>query len=195
MRVNISLDPPSPVREWITLLSRRFLERDSAFIVDGLSRHPHLTIYMAEFSRSHVEELAGRLTAPGISSYFPIELDPTGVSVTQGGYVEISYSKTFTLQGLQMQVVRRCHELALPNLEAPHSSLTRNQQENLRRYSYDLIGDSFRPHITLGRLLPAGKVQLTDLEFEKLAFTCNEMVLYRADSQGSGRELLKAIPQ
>jgi hypothetical protein len=111
------------------------------------------------------------------------------LSLTEGGYVEVGYSKTETLIALQSQVAAGLVDLALPVNIPAHVTPSMNQRDNIARYKYELMGDSFRPHVTLGRLVPEGKVTLWPFKLPEFSFWPTHLVVGEADEQGSMRRI------
>jgi hypothetical protein len=147
-----------------------------------------MTLYMGEFPPSCVKDAISKVrdTDLGVSVG---ECSAASLSLTEGGYIEVGYSKTVTLIALQARVAAGLVDLALPVAIPLHVTPSANQRDNIVRYKYELMGDSFRPHITLGRLAPEGRMSLWPLKLPEFSFWPTHLVIGEADEQGSMREI------
>jgi hypothetical protein len=78
-------------------------------------------------------------------------------------------------------------DLALPVSVPPHITPSQDQRDNIAKYKYELIGDSYRPHITLGRLRPHGQLTVWPLTLPDFSFRPDHLLVGEADDQDSVR--------
>ncbi|MET8090223.1 hypothetical protein [Micromonospora sp. NPDC005220] len=165
------------------------LSTDSVFRIGEDGRHPHLTLYMAEFEPWALDAVLARV-AGAARHATGVACAGQSLACTAGGYVEIGYAKTGALLGQQFEIADRLRDLALPVPMPPHLTPTDDQRRNLELYRYELMGDSFRPHVTLGRLAPKGRASLSDAGFPAFSFMPAALLVAVADDQGAARHIV-----
>lgn len=195
--LNVSLLPSVEVIQRVIGLSAE-LETIGEFILDHATRLPHLTLYMARLERARVDK-AVEAVETLLDSTSPLELTCTGALVTDGQYVELSYVRTSELVDLQHAVVDRMVPMRyVPEdyasyYETYFGPYSDEQRENVRTSGYDLMGDLFRPHITLTRLRQnaVASQTLEALRPEAFSCRCDTVAILEADDLGAGRQLLQ----
>ena len=189
-RINVALKPPDDVTTRLVSLAQDLLPAGRTLSrIGDLGSLPHLTLYMAEFQPQDVGAVQKRITAiaPDLTA---AACDAQGISCTAGGYLEIAYAKSAALVRMQQVIARSVQDLALPVAMPAHVTPTADQRRNLEIYRYELMGDSFRPHVTLGRLVPYGSVTFHNQPFAALSFLPEDLSVAEADEHGAARRLL-----
>jgi hypothetical protein len=180
--------PPDDIAGRLTDLSQRVVPPQSSFRIDGVSRKAHVTLYMGNFNADRISQLERRIAAADLGCR-AARCDAASISLTAGGYVEVGYSKTEVLVRLQESVASIAADLALPADLPAHVTPTENLEYNIRRYKYELIGDSFRPHATLGCLAPGGEALLPSVRLDQFSFSTARLLIGDADENGSVRAI------
>lgn len=188
-RLNVALEPSAPVAESLANLAAAVLPTGSIFRIGEDGRHAHLTLYMADFEPRALDAVLARVAGAAGDASGPACAGQS-LACTAGGYVEVGYAKTGALLGRQFEIADRLRDLALPARMPPHVTPTSDQRRNLESYGYELIGDSFRPHITLGRLAPEGRASLFDAGFPAFSFVPAALMVAVADDQGAARHIV-----
>ena len=190
MRVNVALKPPRDVTEQLVQLAEDLLPAaHSVFRTGDHHSIPHLTLYMGVFRPQDVEIVLRRIASvpPGAAT---VSCAAQAISVTAGGYLEVGYAKSAELGRAQLAVAGAVRDLAQPVAMPGHVTPTDDQRRNLTRYRYELVGDSFRPHVTLGRLAADASVALHDRPLAALSFVPDGFVVCEADEHGAARRVL-----
>jgi 2'-5' RNA ligase len=189
-RINVALQPPDDVTARLTRLAEDLLPAaDAVFRTGDQGSIPHLTLYMGEFEPADVPVVLKRISSVP-SSTVVISCDAQGITCTAGGYLEIAYAKTEALTRAQATVAGTVRDLAQPVAMPRHVTPTEDQQRNLEAYRYELVGDSFRPHVTLGRLATDAGVMLGDRPWSTLSFAPKGLVVAEADEHGAAKRVL-----
>jgi 2'-5' RNA ligase len=188
-RLNVALEPSATVAARLAHLAAEVLPAGSVFRIGEDGRHPHLTLYMAEFEPSALDAVLARV-AGAARDAAGAACAGQSLACTAGGYVEIGYAKTAVLLGQQFEIADRLRDLALPVPMPLHLTPTEDQRRNLESHRYELMGDSFRPHVTLGRLAPEGRASLFDAGFPGFSFVPAALMVAIADDQGAARHIV-----
>jgi hypothetical protein len=195
--LNVAVIPPDNVANESIALSRRAKSLGGLFELDRATRLPHLTIYMARFSHSKVDAVR-RMLSTIIPTFEEQTVNHTGYYLTPNRYYEISYARTPGLVLAQANITKKLCELrhspgnpVIENYFGEYKGKTKNSVE---RWGYDLVGNLYRPHLTLTRFSTEPQAVVAPASLPKslndLSFTLSTVGLFRADSMGSARELI-----
>jgi hypothetical protein len=194
--LNLAVIPPDDVAAAAITLSQRTARLGGLFELDGKSRHAHLTLYMARFLRSSIEDVQSAICKmlPSIERQ---RVTHSGYELTPQGYYEISYAKTLELRGLHDRATLELHTIryrrAEPIIEDYFGEYRGRVRSNVETWGYDLANELYRPHITLTRFVDSGRaVQPASLPRPRgdLSFTLEQLGLFCADSLGTARGML-----
>ncbi|MET8281760.1 hypothetical protein [Micromonospora sp. NPDC005174] len=189
-RLNVALEPPAPVAARLVHLAAELVPSDSVFRIGEDGRHPHLTLYMADFEPWALDAVLANIADAAREAPGAAVCTGQSLACTAGGYVELGYAKTGALLGQQLKIADRLRDLAVPATMPPHLTPTDDQWRNLESYHYELMGDSFRPHVTLGRLASNGRSSLFDAGFPAFSFVPTALMVAVADDQGAARHIV-----
>ena len=155
-----------------------------------------MTIYMARFSRSKIDAVREILSAT-VAIFEEVILDHNGYYVTPINYYEISYAKDLRLERMQEVIAKNLHMLRYapgdPIIENYFGNYVGDTKKNAEVWGYDLIGDLYRPHVTLTRFPAKSRIdpQVPLPESpDDLSFPLSSIGLFRADDMGAARELI-----
>lgn len=192
--LNVCILPSPEVAATAVQLSQSLGTEDTRFVLDGVTKFPHMTAYMARFSETeipHVLEAVEKLVASAAA----FSCEQSGYFITPGAYLEISYEKTPEFMSLHESLIdelkgyrNRPGEEIEENYYAPY---TDEQRKNARETGYDLAHDLYRPHITLTRY-QEGKTPEAMPTFPpvELSFTASTIGVFKADDNGAVYEKL-----
>jgi hypothetical protein len=194
--LNVGIIPPGYITNEAVTLSQRTQSIGGLFELNRTTRLPHVTIYMARFSRCKIDAVRKILSAM-IPTLEERALDHRGYNLTPHRYYEISYAKTPELEQTQVSVTRELYELRYapgnPVIENYFGEYEGDIKKSVERWGYDCVGNLYRPHLTLTRF-PADARPITTTSLPKsssnLSFAISSIGLFRADDMGSARELI-----
>lgn len=194
--LNVAVIPPDHVANEAIDLSARTCAFGGLFELDRTARFPHMTIYMARFSYSKIDAVRGILSAT-VPTFEEVALDHNGYYVTPIKYYEVSYAKSPGLERMQDAIAKGLRGLRYapgnPIIENYFGSYQGDTKKNAEAWGYDLIGDLYRPHITLTRFPADFRIdpQMPLRESpDDLSFPLSSIGLFRADDMGAARELI-----
>src|SRR5256885_4100862 len=190
--INISALPPKPVADTISNLSIDLGRRGGLFEVDGVERHPHMTLYMARFPNSEIDAVLDHMRH--LAAAFPrVRVKHTGFFFTPGNYYEVSYGRTDDLLTLHQSILNRLYRLRYsprdPVVEEYFAPYSAEQRANAVKWGYDLAGELFRPHITITRFSRPPSFHLPDPP-EDLSFEVARIGIFDADGLGAATKHL-----
>jgi hypothetical protein len=194
--LNVAVIPPDDVTNEAISLSKETGPIGGLFELNHTTRFPHATIYMARFAPSKISA-----TQEILSIIIPILeeqiLEHIGYHLTPHKYYEVSYAKTPALERTQVIIAKQLRELRFapgnPVIEHYFGAYEHAVEENVESWGYDLMGDLYRPHITLTRFPAESQIgSQTSLpkSSNNLSFPLARIGLFRADDMGSARELI-----
>lgn len=187
--INVCIVPSETVGTQCVDLSQSVASPDTLFALDGVSKFPHMTVFMARFARQEVENVLAnteRVTQE-VKSFL---CEHTGYFLTAGRYLEVSYRKSDAFLRLQKVLVDSLKDLRInpgqPYQESYFAPYTSEQEKNATETGYDLVGEIYRPHITLTRYAE-GKVpeEFPGLKATSLNFPLHTICVYEADDNGA----------
>lgn len=193
---NVAVIPPPRISAAIVNMSKSLSTRGGVLVIDGETRHPHLTLYMARFE-SWKRDLLARLMGDLIVNRLPsIDAVHSGFMQTAGRYFEASYVRTPTMVALPERVVSTFagerSRPGKPDVEAFFAPFSPPQRASAERTGYDLAGPLFRPHISISRFAVAPSSSLA--EGRDLSFEVSQIGLFEADQDGSATRLICTSP-
>jgi hypothetical protein len=189
--LNVAIVPPRSVAAAIHAMSGALAASgDGLFVVDGVERLAHVTVYMARFPTDTVAEILDRLERLDIH---PVDIKHSGYFVTAGNYYEVSYQRTAELELLQSTIIGRLKDLRFapgdPERETFFGPYSADQRASAEACGYDLSGNLFRPHVTLSQLRGTPRPRLPESP-DELSFVANTLALFEADEFGAARRLI-----
>ena len=191
---NLAIIPPLEVRDQIIDLSQRLATEDAAFALDGLTRFPHLTVYMARFDPDHVISAVEAIER-ALRNQPSFELISTGYFYTDGDYAEVSYAKSPALMELQARITGAAQAFRLQSDKPPYEDYTgpfsEEQRSNVANTGYDLAGELYRPHITITKYREPHPEMLSALEAGDYSFPVTNLGWFYADEYGACTELIR----
>ena len=153
---NLVLLPDQQLAEKAINLSRILAQFDSYFVLEEGKCFPHVSMYKFQLNASDIPEV-GRILAAISQSIFPFQLRAEKYSFEHDGYhfVDVQYEKTAELLELQGTVIEALNpiraDMRAKDRERMQSA-TGLALEYFQKYGYNLIGELYRPHISLSRL-------------------------------------------
>lgn len=167
-QLNVAIQPGPQTVDRLRRFTRYLSDlNETRFVVDHKRLFFHMTLIM--FPEPDTLNPKKLLASPGFSfDGSDVSCEAVGVAITERGYIEVSYKNTRRLRDLQ--------ELLANHLRGSAVDTSR----------YELLGDNFRPHVTLGRLCDDQDRVLLPMHrsWRELSFTGSRLHLFIANDQG-----------
>jgi len=192
--INVCVIPSVEVGAECVGLSQALKATNPLFVLDGVNKFAHMTVFMARFADDKIPEVIQRVQAV-IKEATPFECRHTGYFLTSGRYLEVSYRKSKYFMWLHESLISGLAPLRInpgnPYEEGYFTPYTFEQQQNAKETGYDLARGLYRPHITLTRWAE-GKVPEIFPGFApaKLSFQLSTVCVFKADNNGAVYEEL-----
>lgn len=166
------------------------------FVLDGKNRYPHLTLFQIEVPDHNIEEVKKKLREL-FASQRPIISKLLNFS-NHGTFIFWDCQVTTELQIM--------HELVLKTIEPlreklmvsivikSHSSFTKKQKIQLRRFGAIGLLEDYHPHITITRLKHKGDVQMAKAELSGIKITAiqfEQAALGKLSDHGTLTEIIE----
>lgn len=177
--VDVALLPPEELRDLVIQLSKEISEKHPESFMLGKDRLPHITLAMAFIEEKDLNDVIGAINKV-MKSVPPVSLANTGHQVWDDPTAEIRFANT--------QVLTSLH-ISLLNMLQPFHHVIEGRQEYFvfdqgekttqrllnwpKTYIQNLQTGNYRPHITLGTMLPEKK------EIEKKTYVCTNIGLFQ----------------
>ena len=192
--INVCIIPKKEVGDECVWLAQFLKSPATRFVLDGQTKFAHLTLWMARVDKGQISQLLVEATRI-LSMEKPFLCKHTGYFATAGRYYEVSYAKSAEFLGLQSRLVEGLKEFRLnpkePYEEAYFVPYTNEQRKNAEETGYDLVGELYRPHITLARW-HEGQVpkKLPELPVANLSFDLSTVCICLATEAGAVYKML-----
>ena len=187
--INVCIIPSDEVGKEYIKISQSLKSNDTVFVLDGETKFPHMTVYMARFANNQVDNVveATKKALVGVERFI---CKHTGYFMTKGRYFEASYEKTVPFVSLHERLIDALKEYRInpmnPFEEGYFTPYTEEQQKNAKETGYDLANELFRPHVTLTRYF---EDRVPDKNPETplidLSFPLSKICVYLADDNGA----------
>lgn len=195
--INVCIIPNDEVEAKCIELSQSLKSNNTMFVLDGKTKFAHMTLYMARFANSEVQNIIDS-TKQSLKELKSFMCDHAGYFMTPGRYFEASYRRTDQLRNLHERLVEALKDYRLnpgrPFEEGYFTPYTDEQRKNAEETGYDLAYELFRPHITLTRYYE-GKMlkQNPEIPPVDLSFPLQKICIYKADNNGAAYEQLAEL--
>ena len=192
--LNVCVIPTTEVAEECVKLSQSLESENTLFVLDGISKFAHMTVFMARFPNSKIADVvAAAKEVAGQSKSFVCE--HVGYFLTAGRYIEASYRRSTEFILLHENFIRDLKEHRInpgdPFEELYFAPYTPDQQKNAEKTGYDLAYHLHRPHITLTRYKEEGVPNVfPGFAPAALSFPLSSIGVYKADDNGAVYEKL-----
>lgn len=192
--INVCIIPPQEVGKECVELSQSLKATDPLFILDGINKFAHMTVFMARFGNEKIPEIIKQIQGV-IKNVSSFKCEHVGYFLTSGRYLEISYRKTEDFMRLHEGLISVLAPLRInpgnPYEEGYFTPYTSDQQQNAKETGYDLARGLYRPHITLTRWAD-GRVPKIFPGFAPacLSFSISTVCIFKADDNGAVYEKL-----
>lgn len=194
---NVALIPPVSVALAVSEYSRQLEDVGGTFVVDNASRMAHMTLFMARMPISVGNSVTDAVAALSGRSH-PLQLRHTGFFVTSGLYYEASYVRTADVLKFHFDLVEALapvrYSPGRPLREPYFGPYSAKQRVNAIKFGYDLVGQLFRPHITITRFrFPPCTPIPTSPSADDLSFVGTRIGIFRADNLGAARSRIAEV--
>ncbi len=153
---NLVLLPDQRLTDKAINLSRELARFDSYFVLEEGKRFAHISLYKFQLKAEDIPKVDEALASIA-RSVSPLQLKARTYSYEHDGYhfIDVEYEKTAELLGLQKSVIEAVNPLREGMREKDKERMLSAEGlslENYQKYGYNLVGELFRPHISLTRL-------------------------------------------
>lgn len=158
---NLVLLPDQRLTDGAINVSRKLAQFDSYFVLEDGKRYPHISLYKFQLKAEDITKVDEVLAA--IARRTPsLQLRARKYSYEHDGYhfIDVEYEKTPELLDLQKDVIEAVNPIREGMREKDKERMLSAQGlslENYQKYGYNLVGELFRPHISLTRLKVASQ--------------------------------------
>lgn len=192
--LNVCVIPSAEVGKQCVELSQSLKSESTLFVLDGISKFAHMTIFMARFPNAKMADVvdAAREVASQSRSF---RCEHTGYFITADRYLEASYRRVKEFDELREHFITDLKEHRInpenPFEESYFAPYTSDQQKNACETGYDLSRHLYRPHITLTRYREGQQPSaFPGLAPAALSFPLATIGVYKADDNGAVYEKL-----
>lgn len=191
--INVCIIPDELVSSSCVSLSQPLSSDDTMFVL-GEGKFAHMTVYMARFAKSDVENVISA-TINALKSIEPFNCKHSGYFLTAGRYLEVSYEKSDQFMELHEALINNIAGIRInpgaPYEEGYFTPYNSDQRRNAEETGYDLARELYRPHITLTRYKEGcAPESLPSLPETDLSFKLSTICVYLADDNGAVYERL-----
>lgn len=197
VELNIVVLPDAKTRDSAIETSRGLAQRTRTdFILDGRTRHPHMTLYQARFPERNVEKVAAavRMIAEK-NSPFDVSLSKFS---SHEGMVWWNSDATSEVVHLHKSVIYQTNPLRedLTLSAFKGRKLDMEQTYNLQNYGYTLVNGLFQPHITVSHISGASDAARTvaSMNPRVARFVASRLALGRLGEFGTLTEVIGEFP-
>ncbi|HXH27062.1 MAG TPA: 2'-5' RNA ligase family protein [Candidatus Acidoferrum sp.] len=195
--INICIIPSDEVGKQCVGLSQSLESPGTAFVLDGVSKFAHMTVFMARFTDDNIPKVVAAAQQALVGSQ-PFLCTHTGYFMTAGRYLEASYRKSGEFMNLHSTLIDTLKPLrsspGLPFEEGYFTPYTDEQRHNAETTGYDLAYGLYRPHITLTRYKEDQVPEIfPGFAPAQLNFQCHKVCVFKADNNGAVYEQLAEI--
>jgi len=193
--INICVIPAEEAGNKCVEISQSLKSDSTMFVLDGKSKFAHMTVFMARFAETEVENVIKELENV-FNSQKSFFCEHSGYFMTEGRYLEVSYRKSQAFMSLHEILINSISKYRInpgnPYEEGYFTPYTKEQQENAKTTGYDLSYNLYRPHVTLTRYKEGGVPKVfPGFQPFNLSFQPNKVCVYKADDNGAVYEKLK----
>ena len=193
--LNVVLQPIDRLQQAVIALSRQAGEAAEAhFVLDGVSCHPHMTVYKATVADERIDAVLAAVTRLAARLTFCCDFLCVG---SGRGYILLRFDRTPALMDLHTAVVGAINPLRNGHARVrTQYTLTAQQAANNRQYGHPRVLDTFEPHMTVTRLQKASDADRVAglLTWSHFHFWPLALSVFRSGDHGTCRELIYAAP-
>lgn len=184
-------------------LSRRTIElsrklkqgHETLFTLQDGVYHPHVSLYMLQLKVADLTK--AEVLLHDIAVKTP-RLDLVSTKYCQAqAYIDVEYERTKQLKDLQITVVNAFNPIRdgmRAKDKARMLESTGEARENLEKYGWRSVGQSYRPHLTLTRFANEKPIDVSNLpSFSDFSGGYQSMGLYRMGDNGTCARLISKI--
>lgn len=181
---NIVLLPPDDIfRKTIKLSKLLSTKFKTEFVVDGIKKYPHATLFQLEIPFKNYEKFL-RVLDTIFSLQKKIKTSLDGYDNTES-FVSIKLKKAKSLVKLHFTVVDKLNPLreglGVSTVKKEWKKLPAGFETDFKTYGSLGVLKTFRPHITITRLK---KINEVNLAMEKLPLLPNKEIIFRRAALG-----------
>lgn len=198
--LNIAILPDEEVSMQAIELSKKLAKKlSTTYVLNPPNLYPHITIYQAHYPNKNIEALKEVLNKVAAETdRLPVEMN--GIKISHGTFVFWNCVKTKALFELQARTIRLAdplrNDLVIPQLK-DRTNLTPGDEYDIKTYGSLLIGERYKPHFTLTRLVnpeDADKVKEIIGEGKRAIFVPSSLVLGHLGADGTITRIIEKVP-
>lgn len=195
-RLNIVFIPPEKISSAAIDLCKQIENLYKvSFSLDGVTNHPHITIYQLIVSEDSLQKLTHileRIAQLATSQEFVFKNFQQHF-----GFLGASFEPTNQIKTFQQLVVEKTEAFRSKDIIQLDNSIIQQypqkQQEIIRKFGFDNLLDFYNPHITITQLsdFKTAEKLTNELSWEAGSFCSNSLGLYELGDFGTCNKLIK----
>jgi hypothetical protein len=195
MLLDIIILPPADLREKFGLETRKAARNASRFfVVDNITRIPHLSLWHVKTSEKNIPELVSSLQK-AVSGIKPIRTECKGLEISEkrnGGIVNIGIKKNRAFAILQNAVMHATYPFKTGMMPQTFGAWRGKKLEYARKYGRP---GGVPPHITLGWLKSKRGVQrfARTAKIKDTSFASRHIYVSEVDTYWQVRRIIKKV--
>lgn len=198
--LNIAILPDEKTSEQAIEWSQSLAEKlPTTYVLNPDSLLPHITVYQAHYPIVNINKLKDVLKKLAEETD-RLKIDMGDLKVSHGTFVFWNCIKTKTLYDLQARTIRLAdplrNSLIMPQLK-DRTNLSPGDEYDIKTYGSLLIGERYKPHFTLTRLVnpeDADKVKEIIGEGKRVTFVPSSLVLGHLGADGTITGIIERVP-
>lgn len=192
-KYNVAIIPPEAVRERVIEMSEWIAAEGSQFVLDGETRHPHISLYHVALEDDRLPLVIAALTA-GLESVRPFFLRQGPYRAVEDEWIDASYDRDEDIMRLHTAVIEAVKDLRAnqgnEKDRTDFASLSEEQQKSLLASGWTEAFERYAPHLTFARLKEKDTDIVSKLPFEDFGFYAERIGLYEMGEHGTCTRLV-----
>lgn len=193
-RINIAFMPPTDVAKYVAKLSKEISEKEKTyFVIDNKNIYPHITIYPPEYPTYKIEEVLSKVEK--LAKKLPRVKFKFEKIKNFDDYISVGMHYSKEIRNIHETIIEELNPLRDGHIkqDANNTNLLKEEKENIQKYGYPNLMDSYSPHITITRL---GEEEIAEKIIKEIKwpikeFTIKKLGAYKMGKNGTCTELIK----
>ncbi len=187
---NIAIVPTQAVAQKAERASR---QAKGFFLLDGKTKYPHVTVYMAEYPAKNISQLK-KIVSDLAKNAKSFNLKAQSINLTIHGYFDVSFFKSAAIKKLHKAVIQKANKFRINSLNPEYKKRFKDfsaiQKKNAKIYGYHDLLSLYRPHLTFSKIAGTKKPKI-GFKPNDFSFRANRIALFEAGPHGTAVKLIK----